>query len=68
MKRVVSKFGAYSNHLAALSEDNSVKSSDLAKIKGYYNEWVKAKYLLGSAFFIDLLSPCVIYSKVMQED
>ena len=26
------------------------------------------KYLLGYAFFVDLLSPCAIFSKVMQED
>ena len=39
MKRIVSKFGAYTNHIAALSEDRSVKSADRAKLKGYYNKW-----------------------------
>lgn len=36
MKRVLSKFGAYTNHLAALSEDGSVKASDRGKLGGFY--------------------------------
>ena len=68
MKRVLSKFGAYTNHLTALSMDSSVKAVDRAKLQGYLRKWVDAKYLLGCAFFIDLLSPCAIFSKVMQED
>ena len=68
MKRVLSKFGAYTNHLTALSEDKSVKSSDRAKLRGYCKKWVDAKYVLGCAFFVDLLSPCAIFSKVMQSD
>lgn len=39
MKRVISKFGAYINHIAALSLDSSVKSTDRAKLKGYYSKW-----------------------------
>ncbi len=61
MKRVLSKFGA-------LSEDSSVKSTDRAKLKGYYSKWVYAKYLLGCALFVDLLTPCAILSKCMQSD
>ena len=68
MKRVLSKFGAYTNHLAVLSEDGSVKASDRAKLRGFYTKWVDAKYLLGCALFIDLLMPCAIFSKVMQKD
>ena len=68
MSRVVSKFGAYTSHLAALSEDSSVKAADRAKLKGYLNKWLDAKYLLGCAFFVDLLLPCSIFSKVMQSD
>ena len=68
MKRVLSKFGAYTSHLTALSEGSSVKSADRAKLRGYLSKWVDAKYLLGCAFFIDLLLPCSIFSKVMQED
>jgi len=68
MKRVLSKFGAYTSHLTQLSTDSSVKAVDRAKLQGYLRKWVDAKYLLGCAFFIDLLSPCAIFSKVMQED
>ena len=68
MKRVLSKFGAYTNHLAALSTDSSTRACDKAKLRGYYNKWVDAKYLLGCALFTDLLTPCAILSKAMQKD
>ena len=68
MKRILSRYGAYTSHLIGLSEDVSVKSNDRAKLKGYYNKWVNAKYILGCAVFVDVLSPCVILSKVMQLD
>ena len=68
MKRVLSKYGAYTSHLSALSDDPSVKSADKAKLKGYYRQWVNGKYLLGCALFVDLLTPCTILSKVMQCD
>ena len=68
MKRVVSIFGAYTSHLAALSEDRSVRPADRAKLKGYYSKWTDAKYLLGCALFVDLLTPCTTSSKCMQSD
>ena len=37
-------------------------------IKGFYNRWTEAKYILGCAVFIDLLSPCATFSKCMQND
>ena len=67
-RRVVSKFGAYTSHLAALSEDRSVRPADHAKLKGYYSKWTDAKYLLGCALFVDLLTPCTTFSKCMQSD
>ena len=68
MKHVLSKFGAYVSHLIALSQDPSVKSSDQVKLHGYCKKWVDAKYVLGCAFFVDLLTPCALFSKVMQGD
>ena len=68
MKRVVSKYGAYTAHLSALSCDSSVNPSDRARLTGYLRKWTDAKYLLGCAFFVDLLSPCAIFSKTMQSD
>ena len=68
MKRVLSKYNVYTNHIAALTEDRSVSSTDLSKLKGYYNKWTKRKYILGCAVFVNLLNPCAISSKSMQSD
>lgn len=68
MKRVLSKYGAYTQHLAALSEDSSIKSTDRAKLQGYYKKWTQGQYVVGCAVFVDLLTPCAIFSKVMQVD
>ena len=68
MRRILSKYGVYTNHLIALSEDPKVKGTDRAKLRGYCNQWVDAKYLLGCAVFIDVLTHCAIFSKVMQSD
>ena len=65
MKHFLSKYGACTAHLATLSEDHFVSSSDRAKLKGYYLKWMNAKYLLGC---VDLLTPCSILSKFMQHD
>ncbi len=68
MKRILSKYGAYISHLAALCQDNTLKSIDRVKMKGYYDQWIDGKYLLGCALFVDLYSPVVILSKLMQKD
>ena len=68
MKRILSKYSAYTHHLAVLSVDPAVKSTDRAKLKGYYLQWTNAKYVLGCALFIDILIPCSVFSKVMQND
>ena len=60
--------GAHTNHLAALSEDKSVRPADHAKLKGYYSKWTDAKYLFGCALFVDQLSPCTTFSKCTQSD
>ena len=33
MKRILSQYGVYTNHLASLSQDSTVKSADRAKIR-----------------------------------
>ena len=68
MNPILSKFGTYTNHIATLSEDHSVNSVDRAKLKGYHKKWVEAKYILGCAVFVDLLSPCLMFSRAMQND
>jgi len=49
MRRILSKYGTYTSHLAALAEDSSLKSVDHEKLKGYLRKWTNAKYLLGCA-------------------
>ena len=68
MNRVISKYEVYTSHLATLSEDTTIKSADRAKISGYLKKWTNAKYILGYALFINLLTPCSIFSKSMQSD
>ena len=62
------KVWSNTSHFLALSEDRSIKSTDRAKFHGYCNKWLDAKYLLGCAVFVDVLTPCSIFSKVMQSD
>ena len=45
-----------------------MKPVDRTKFKGYLRKWVDANYLLGCALFVDLLTPCAIFSKCMQAD
>ena len=68
MRRVLSKYGAYTNHLIALSEDSTVKSAYRAKLHGYCRQWTDVKYVLGCAVFIYVLTPSSIFPKVMQSD
>ena len=68
MQRILGNFGVYISHLTGLTQDKSVKSIDRAKLQGYVQKWINAKYILGCAFFLDLLKPCVTMSKVMQRD
>ena len=66
MKRILSKYGAYTSHITALSED--ARGADRSKLQGYYKRRVEGKYILGYAVFIDLLNPCAMFSKSMQSD
>ena len=56
------------DHHATLSEDTFEKPADQAKLKGYLQQWTKAKCLLRCAFFVDLLIPISIFSKTLQND
>ena len=68
MRRVLSKYGAYTNHLVALSKDSTIKSADRVKLHGYCCQWTDTKYVLGCAVFVDIFTPSAIFSKVMQSD
>lgn len=43
MKHVLSKFGAYTRHLATLSEDKTIR--DGSKLKGFSTKCTDAKYV-----------------------
>ena len=52
LERVVNRLGAYLNHLAILSEDPSMKSTDRQKMKGYLQQWHNAKFFMVVLFFM----------------
>ena len=56
------------NHLVALTENRTVKSSDKQKLKGYIKVWKNAKVLHGCAVFAEILKPVAILSKVLQNE
>ena len=68
LERVVDRFGAYLSHMIAMTEDTSLKPVDRQKVKGYVLKWQDSKILLGCALFHDLLRPCSILCKVLQEE
>lgn len=68
LEKVVDRFGAYLSHMTALKEDTSLKSVDRQKVKGYVPKWQDSKILLGCALFHDLLRPCSVLCKVLQEE
>ena len=55
-------------HIQVILLHKSINSTDCAKLKGYYNKWTEAKYILGCSLFVDLLTPCGIFSKCMQNE
>ena len=66
--RLIDRYGAYLAHLTALIEDPRVKSVDKEKLRGYVRKWRDTKMLLGCALFHDVLKPCAVLCKVLQED
>ena len=68
LSRLVEYFGAYLSHLAALTEDATVKFMKKQRLKGYLKRWQQGKFLIGCAFFADLLKPASILCKTLQED
>ena len=66
LQRVVDRYGAYTSHLNALAEDNSIKSEDRARIKGYSKKWFECKILVGCALYSEVLKPPSIISLSLQ--
>ena len=68
LQRVVDRYGAYLNHLAALTEDKSIKSTDRQRLKGYLLKWRQARMIIGSALYTDALKPASLLSLTLQND
>ena len=65
---MVDQYGAYLNHLAALTEDKSIKSTDRQRLKGYLLKWRQARMIIGSALYTDALKPASLLSLTLQDD
>lgn len=68
LQRVISRYGAYLNHLTALIEDKTIKSTDRQKLKGYLLKWRDGRILMGCAFYTDILQSPSFLSLSLQGD
>ena len=66
--RLVNRLGAYLCHLATMTEDRSITSTDRQILKGYLLKWRDSKFLIGCAFFHDLLKPMAMFCKILQDE
>lgn len=66
LQRVVDRYGAYMSHLATLTEDRSIKSTDRQRLKGYLLKWREARMIIGSAMYTDALQPASLLSLTLQ--
>jgi len=67
-QRVVDRYGAYMNHLATLTEDKTIKSTDRQRLKDYSLKWRQAKMIIGCALYTDALKPAALLSLTLQDD
>ena len=68
LQRVVDRYGAYVNHLSALVEDKTMKSTDRQRLRGYLLKWREGRMLLGCALYVDVLKPPSLLSLALQGD
>ena len=68
LQRVVDRYGAYINHLSALVEDKTIKSTDRQCLRGYLLRWKQGRMLLGCALYVDVLQPASFLSLALQAD
>ena len=43
LQRLVDRYGVFLNHVMTLAEDQSIKSTDRACLKGYLKQWKQSK-------------------------
>ena len=68
LQHLLDRYGAYINHLATLSEDQTIASADRARLKGYCLKWMNFKMLIGAAMYTDILKSPSCLSLTLQEE
>ena len=68
LQRLVDRFGVYLHHLTALAEDQSIKSTDRSRLKGYVSKWKQSRVLIGAAMYVDVLKAPALLSLSLQEE
>ena len=56
LQRLVDRYGAYINHVITLSEDQTMKTTDRARLKGYIKKSNDFRMLIGAAMYVNLES------------
>ena len=65
---LVDRYGAYLNHVTTLSEDQTIRSTDRARLKGYLKTWKQSKMLIGAAMYVDVLKSPSFLSLSLQKE
>ena len=66
LQRLVDRYGAFLNHMMTLAEDQSIKSTDRARLKGYLKQWKQSKVFIGAAMYVDVLKAPALLSLSLQ--
>lgn len=67
LQRVVDRYGAYINHILALTEDRSIRGETRAQLKGFLLKWRSANMLVGAAMYVEVLKAPSILSLNLQD-
>ncbi len=59
LQRFVDRYGVYLKHLEKFTEDQSIKSIDKQRLKGYLLKWREARMLVDSTLYTDALKPAM---------
>ena len=60
------RYGAFLNHVTTLAENQSIKSTDRARLKGYLKQWKQSKVLIGAAMYVGVLKAPALLSLSLQ--
>ena len=52
---VIDWYGTYINHISTLAQNDSLRSNDRARLKGYAKKWANYRILVGCAVYVDIL-------------